>query len=388
MRITFVYGAYPPIPDGGAGFLDNLTRALSRRGHDVSVITTNQVAASYTNVPQSHNVNVLPIIEDWRISKSSYQELRNALRQTNPEIIHAIYPSATFGRTYQLPMLLKFAHRASLVTTLYGFGVKQGLVNQAVIFTLLHMSNLLLSDNDHVITLIRKYLPHISYRLRYLPSGSNIVRYTPISYPRPELRRQLGLHEDRFYICYFGYLGKYRGVDTLFEALKVCLDKDLDVGLIMIGTGPKTCPERGDAEYFHYLTDLADKLGISQDIIWTEFGTEDQVARYFQASNICTLPYRQNTLGHSSLPAALSFGLPVITTAPSHKKTLPPLVDHHNAVLISPGDFIGLAKAITELLEDPQLLEGLGKEAYKLWERVFSWDAICDRALQIYQEVI
>jgi len=101
---------------------------------------------------------------------------------------------------------------------------------------------------------------------------------------------------------------------------------------------------------------------------------------------VCVLPFRQNTTGRSSLPAALAFGLPVITT--SKTKTLFSLRDHENVILVPPDDIPSLAGAIGELIDQPNLRRNLGEAAFKLWQEEFSFEVIGRRTLSIYQEVV
>ena len=381
MKVAFVYGAYPPIRDGGAGFLKNLAYHLVNLGVEVSVITTSKIAANYS-VESQDKIQVLPVIEDWSLSLANFNQLRKALDCAKPDVAHTIFPSSTWGGSYHLPMLIKFARSAPLVTTLYGFAFRRGSMgNRLAIMTLLHVSDRLSSDNDFVIGIIKRYLPYLKGRLRYLPSGSNIPNEAMNRYTGLELRHRYNLDKDSFYVCHFGYLDRTRGIEVLFNAVKLLRDKGRDVRVIMIGGSPY----HGNKEYFAKLSKLITQLNLDPYVVWTGFCSEEQVAHYFLCSNACVLPFRKNTTGRSSLPAALSFGLPVVTT--SKEKSIFSLRDHENVLLVPPGDVNRLENAIDELIDDSELRKRLGRAAYELWETEFSWDSIARRALKVYLEV-
>jgi glycosyltransferase involved in cell wall biosynthesis len=382
MKIAFVYGAYPPIPDGGAGFLNNLADSLVKLGEEISVITTSKVAAFYNNNPAGP-VRMFPVIDDWRISIKNYRQFEGLFRNIQPDIIHTIFPSSSVGSRYQSPMLLKFAARKPLVTTLYGFSIRGGsLGSRLASLTLLHCSDRLTSDNDFVIRILQSYLPYLSNKMRYLPSGSNISNEPLRVFSKASLRSKYGFEPSAFYICHFGYLDMTRNLESLLEAVKIQRDRGIDLRVTMIGGNPFNT---GRPRY-EQLSNLAQELGLERYITWTGFSDEEQIAHYLMCSDICVLPFRRNTTGRSSLPAALSFGLPVITT--SHTKTLFSLRDHDNVILVPPDDVSSLSGAMGELIDDAALRQRLGEAGLKLWREEFSFEVIAKKTLDIYKEII
>lgn len=382
MKVAFIYGAYPPIPDGGAGFLKNLAHNLVKMGVEVSVITTSKIASSYNSI-HSEGLNILPVINDWKLNLQNFKQLRKVLKETRPDIVHTIFPCATFGNDYQIPMLIKLACSKPLVTTLYGFSFLSGNFRMRLaILTLLHCSDRLLSDNDFVIGIINKYLRYLRKKICYIPSGSNIPNDIVKNLTKETLRQQYSISPNSFYICYFGYIDWTRGLENLFYAVKIVSERGYDVKVVMIGGNPF----KSNKKYFEDLSILISELKLESQVIWTGFCDEEQVAHYFICSDICVLPFRRNTTGRSSLAAALSFGLPLITT--SYNKELFSLRDHENVILVPPDNTYSLANAIIELINDPKLRFEMGQAAYNLWKSHFAWDVIAKNTLKIYEEVM
>ena len=379
MKIAFLYAAYPPIPDGGAGFLHNLAKTLVRLGAEVSVVTTAQVASEYKNGTDG-GIRVYPVMEDWVASLRNYRKLKNIFRQIRPEVIHTIFPSSSVGSGYQSPMLIKLAASQPLVTTLYGFSFASGnLRTRLAILTLLHLSDRLLSDNDFVIGVLRRYLPYLREKLSYMPSGSNISNELRQNSTQANLRAQYNFDAGALYVCHFGYLDQTRNIASIFQAVKMQRDRGKDVRVIMIGGDPF---QNGRKRY-EGLSALINQLDLNPYITWTGFCDPQEVAHYLLCSDLCVLPFRRNTTGRSSLPAALAFGLPVITT--SRTKTLFSLRDHENVILVPPDDVPSLSAAIGELSDHPDLRLRLGEAAFTLWQEEFSFEVIGRKALSIYQ---
>ncbi|NIP81683.1 MAG: glycosyltransferase, partial [Gemmatimonadetes bacterium] len=57
-------------------------------------------------------------------------------------------------------------------------------------------------------------------------------------------------------------------------------------------------------------------------------------------------------------------------------------------LLAPPGDASALAAAITRLLDDPHLGRRLGEAGRRHVEARFSWDAVLDRLLAVYDRLL
>jgi glycosyltransferase involved in cell wall biosynthesis len=83
--------------------------------------------------------------------------------------------------------------------------------------------------------------------------------------------------------------------------------------------------------------------------------------------------------------AALEHGLAIVSTRP-HR--LPPeLREGENITLVSPDDPAALAERIAQLAQDADLRQRLKRGAKEL-SVAFSWEAIAQQNIQVYQELI
>ena len=119
------------------------------------------------------------------------------------------------------------------------------------------------------------------------------------------LKRKLGFEEDSLVLLFFGYVRKYKGLDLLIEAFPKILSHNPKARLLIVGEfydDPK--------EYI----DLIKKMKIEGKVkVTNQFVPNEEVAKYYQASDIVILPYRSATQS-GILNVAYGFYKPVIVT--------------------------------------------------------------------------
>lgn len=94
---------------------------------------------------------------------------------------------------------------------------------------------------------------------------------------------------------------------------------------------------------------------------------------YVNSSNVDNFP--------GALVEAACCGLPIVTTCAGG---IPYMIrDRHNGLLVELNDDSGLASAVIEVLEKPQLGRALASQA-RLWAEQFSWARVCPILLDCY----
>ena len=136
-----------------------------------------------------------------------------------------------------------------------------------------------------------KVLPHPVYSNFGLPID------------KEKARNYLKLKDEKL-ILFFGFIRDYKGLDVLFNSLKI-LKAETDLRLIVAG------------EFYSnrekYLK-LAEELGIKENLLlFTDFIPTSEVKYYFSASDCVILPYRDATQS-GIVQIAMNFRKPVIAT--------------------------------------------------------------------------
>jgi glycosyltransferase involved in cell wall biosynthesis len=124
----------------------------------------------------------------------------------------------------------------------------------------------------------------------------------------PELskyKNQLGINKDDQVILFFGYVRNYKGLDILLKAFPKILQKFPNTYLLVVGEfydNPNS--------YFK----LIEELNIRERVkVINQFVPNEEVAKYYLASDVVVLPYRSATQS-GILNVAYGFNKPVIVT--------------------------------------------------------------------------
>lgn len=382
MRITLITGEYPPQPGGVGDYSQCLAQALAARQHQLSVLT----------VQQQQLVEVVPSEDqrqaraqlaqwDWR----SWSVLSKALATQQPEIVSIQYQTGAYAMHPAINLLPRYLRtrlpHARIVATAHDLLLpylfpKAGPVRNWVTKRLLADSHGVITTNPVDYAKAQAYAPAV--RHAYIPIGSNIEVAPPTGYQRLAWRKQLGLTENDLLIAYFGLISHTKGVHTILQALS---SLPATYHLLIIG-GEATQPQ--DREYAASIRQQIAERGLSQRVTITGHAEAQDVSAHLLAADLAALPFTDGaSFRRGSLLAALSHGLPLVTTTPQ-ANALPPnntaahLQNQQNCLLVAPEQPAELAKTLQQLAESPELRERLSAGAKALAAN-FSWPTIAQQ---------
>jgi glycosyltransferase involved in cell wall biosynthesis len=165
-----------------------------------------------------------------------------------------------------------------------------------------------------------------------------------------------------------------KGLDHLVRAMVEVRSKEPAARLVVVGEGP----ERSRLE------DLVRRHGISGQVSFP--GALDDPWSVLAGVDVFVLPSVKEGLPFA-LVEAMAVGVPIVTTRVGG---IPEVVrDRRSALLVPPGDPVGLSKAITCLLQDRRLAEMLGQEAKQdVLRRGLTAGAMVARTATLYRELL
>ncbi|OGS06490.1 MAG: hypothetical protein A2270_07335 [Elusimicrobia bacterium RIFOXYA12_FULL_51_18] len=384
MKICLIFGTYPPMKDGGAGFVYNLVNALTALGVSVSVLTSGKVRESFLRTP---GVTVFPVIDDWA-GLDGFYAMRKAITSINPDVIHVIYPSSFFGNNYKLPFFIKLFFRRPVVVTMFSmFKTGSYFTTKLGILALILSADYLMSHDFLYIQFLKKYLFFKKKRISFVPVGNNLLS-TLANVDKYQLRGQCDLEQDKIYLAFSGQIDVSKGVETLLRALKILHKNGYStVRLLMVGSGDRIRASEGEgydekySDYSRKIFSLMHDLCLQDKIVWTGYVSADKFNEYMKCADLAVFPFKANVIGRSSLINALSLGLPVITTV-DHSGNL--LKDKYNILMVNSGNPQELAAAVVCLLKSPTLTKNIAAGGRELFQNVFTWEAIAEKTLEIY----
>ena len=120
-----------------------------------------------------------------------------------------------------------------------------------------------------------------------------------------DCRKFFGFNENDKVLLFFGYVRKYKGLDILLEAMPAILKNVPEVKLLVAGEFYDDVNNYNDIIKKH---NLSDKV-----ILRNEFISNEEVAKYFLASDLVVLPYRSATQS-AVLNVAYSFNKAAVVT--------------------------------------------------------------------------
>lgn len=118
-------------------------------------------------------------------------------------------------------------------------------------------------------------------------------------------REKLGISSSSKVLLFFGYVRKYKGLDLLIEALPLVKKEYPDTKLLIVG------------EFYDnpsVYTGRIKSLGLEDDVVLiNRFVPNEEVAQFYEASDVVVLPYRSATQS-GILNVAYGFFKPAVVT--------------------------------------------------------------------------
>jgi glycosyltransferase involved in cell wall biosynthesis len=353
VRILEVVVRYPPFVGGVEASVHEVARRLAARGHEVRVICADDPPGSPSDVDGVQVVR-LP----WRLKAANTNlcfGLGEAIRRERPDVIHTHLPTAFFAgraasaaREMGVPLVLTYHNDVA------GEGIKRPV---AALYNSVFFPRLLKSSARVVAT-----NPRHSPRLdnpAVIPWGVDTERFhPPVGEPGPPLT--VG------FLSLLDVHHRYKGLEVLFEALRLVPEARLRVG--------------GKGEDVGFFRRRAEELGVADRIEFLGF-VEDLNA-FYGGCHVFALPSTDVREGFGLvLLEAMACGRPVLATpivgmAADIERT-------GAGVLVPPNDPGAVAAALRNL-EDPP---GMGRRARSLVEERYTWERVADDYERLFTEL-
>jgi len=187
------------------------------------------------------------------------------------------------------------------------------------------------------------------------------------------VRRELDLDENTVLVGAVGNVRPSKSYDVFLHAAQQVLAERADVRFVIVGDDAN---DLGDG-----LRQLARQLGIAGSV--TFLGFRPDVAAIFRALDVFVVSSSADGFSLASVQAMFA-GVPVVATRCGGPEEI---LDHDRTGLLVPrGDPRALARAITRLLDDRALREGLTREASLEARRRFSLETMLARYETMYRE--
>lgn len=396
MKICRIVSAYSPYSFGGADiYAEKISREIVKRGNPTVIITINPNRDdSYEedagtkiyrfhpfNISTVHRIGKQPFFYQglWTLldiySYYSYYKIKQILKNERPDIVHLHTPlDFTLSviqavKSLQIPLvytLHDFFLLCRRCILLHGSGELCTDKNIRIICKvyreltkrIVEGADLIIAPSQFVLDMHKKYGFFKETKTIVLPHGI-------------ELNQEMNRDEkEEIDILYVGGMMKHKGADILIKAFK--LIKSEKIKLHLVGGG--ICEQE--------LKSLAED---DRRIIFYGKMSHESVQDFYKKADVVVFPSLCYETRGNVIVEAFRAGLPVVA---SDIGGIPELVkDNYNGFLFKPGDEKHLKKVLENIIEKPQNLRTLKRNA-KESVKQFEMSKYIDRLTEVYREVL
>jgi len=235
------------------------------------------------------------------------------------------------------------------------------------IFSKLYFSKLdcIVSVSENVAKSVSKVF---NKKIEVIPPCIDVSRFDSSD---PDLNLKIRIKSGNEKIILFLGEKESKGIKVLVEAIKE-VKKEREVKVVIIGS-PDNKQIREKIKKIEDSVILLDVVNMSSILPLSDIF----VAPFLSTFDISDCPL--------SVLEAMAAGKVVIA---SNIGGIPEIIEHErNGILVEPGNFYALAKAILSLLEDEEKRKRLGENAYISVRRTFSAEKIAERYIKLYEEI-
>jgi glycosyltransferase involved in cell wall biosynthesis len=367
MHILQIYKDYFPVLGGIENHVRDLSEALARRGHRVTVLVTSLDRHTATEQPQP-GLTVIKAGRSLHLASTplSLAMLRIA-RGLRPDLVHLHFPYPPGDLAARaLP------GQTPLVVTYHSDIVRQRALLQVyrplLELTLRRAARILPTSPNYLVS--SPFLRRYAARCAVVPLGIDAERF---AHADPRRVASIRARYDAPLALFVGRLRYYKGLHILLDAMPSVRGE-----LLIGGSGPersrleRQAAQLGIAERVHFLGDIPD----------------DQLPALFQAADVFVMPahLRAEALGLAQIEA-LASGLPCVST---ELGTGTSFANRHGStgLIVPPNDPPALAAALNTLLADAGLRQRFGAAGRQRVADLFTRAHMVDSIEAIYRDVL
>ncbi|NEQ43705.1 MAG: glycosyltransferase [Leptolyngbya sp. SIOISBB] len=199
------------------------------------------------------------------------------------------------------------------------------------------------------------------------PTATEIDVYDRFAIPR-----------DRPILLFMSRLDPKKGIDLLIPALETLQQEGLDFHLVMCGANPQ------DREYEQSVHRQVEESSLRSHATLTGYVAGDIKAALLQAADLFVLPSYYENFGISVAEAMLA-GSPVVISNQVH---IWDTIQKTESGWICECTVDSVTAQLRDALKSPNERTQRGHNAQRCAKNYYSWDAIAERALSIYQRIL
>ncbi len=377
MRNIALVGTYLPRPCGIATFTRDLAEAIAGeigKNQRVVAVAMNDSAGGY-DYPDRVRCQV------QQESDLDYFKAVDFLNSSDVDVVNLQHEYGIFGGECGSKVLdLIDKIRKPLIVTCHTVKNQPDPVKREVLAKIAAKADKLVVMSQAAFKIFEGVYGTTRDKIVYTPHG---IHDTPFVEPAP-YKVRLGL-DGRQVLLTFGLLHPSKGIEYMLEALPSIVEKHPELTYVVLGaTHPAILRDEGDG-YRQSLERRVDELGMREHVLLeNRFVELSELQEYLGACDILVTPYTKlDQITSGVLPYAMGKGRAVVSTPYWHAKDL---LTNGRGRIVPDRDAPALAREIIGLLDDPEMLRSVWKEAYA-YSRSMTWSAVARTYVRLFDEV-
>jgi glycogen(starch) synthase len=377
MRILMLSWEYPPRVIGGIAIhVDGLARAMARAGHDVVVFSLDHPKVDSDEMTEGVRVlraNIdLPWLPDDHVvaytSSANHHltQLAARLGSWRPQVVHAhdwqvAWAADTLRALWGVPLV------ATIHATergRHGGYVPQGTpaAINAVEWWLTFQAQQVIACSKFMVREITDGFELPSEKANLVPNGIDTGQWLSPSTPQ-EGREEL--------VVAWGRIQYEKGFQVLTRAIGHLRHRFPNLRCVIAGRG----------SYLAELQTQIDMEGVGDIVQLAGFVPDDELRRLLQRTSCVVIPSLYEPFGIVALEG-MAAGAPTIV---ARTGGLAEIVEGTGAGMVfEPGNHIALANCIADIVNHPDVADGMRTKAAALLASRYTWDAISATTLGVY----
>ncbi len=373
MKILVLATSYAPQVGGIQTHIHQLSKNIYQQGVNVRVL----LVTDDTYDPKSGEGDPpvtkrnLGGAKQWEIqSKNILDSVRDEIEDFQPDIVHGhtfwmAYPLLPIALRPDYPSVVLTFHSSHFLKSYYSDSFRSKVKLRLGRWT----PDVGIAPSRELTEAAKDTVDAPVFRV---PNGVNTTEFCPN--PDTSISKLQGTEIDEQFEFIVLATRRFEPKNGMEYLVKSIPDTNEDVFFILLG----------DGSHQQELRQWIESRGLSHRVHMPGSVPNDEIIKYYQNSDISVLPSLKEAISISGLES-MSCGTPVIGTDVGG---IPELIDHgEDGWLVEPRSSKEIAEAIEHLRASPQLLDRMSKNARKKVVQTYSWDAIGERTIEIYQSV-
>ena len=375
-KIVIIGSAYP-LRGGLSAYNERIARAYKQQGDDVIIYTFSLQypgilfpgKTQYSSDPAPGDLNIKVKINS--VNPSNWINVGREIKKLKPDLViikfWIPFMAPCLGTIARIIRKNKHTKIVSIIDNIIPHEKRPGDFTLAKYWVksvhgFIAMSRSVLDDlNKFDKQKPKLYCPH--------PLYDNFGKVLEKEYAR----KILNFDENGKYMLFFGFIRDYKGLDLLLEAMADTRIKEEKIKLIVAGEYYTDSKPYDDIIEKHQLQDFV--------ILATDFIPDQEVAKYFCASDIVVQPYKDATQSGVT-QIAYHFNKPMITTDVGGLAEIVP--DGKVGYVVQPK-IKPLADAISKFYEEDKESEFTDNVIVE--KQKYSWDSMIETIDELLKEI-